>query len=318
MLRFFAGRLILIPLVLLAVNFLVFAYARTAQQAMVSANPFYAAQISRVPLMDEYRPYLTNALRGELGDLGQGRGTVLNQVATATKKSVGLLSITFVLSIAVGLMLGLLAVKTRPPGAAGWLVPITSMGLALPSFFVGSAAMGAMLLMIYHGIGKNPFPFNGFGWDNHLVLPVFTLMLRPTVQIAQLASRLLGEEMDRPHVIAGRAFGFTWNRIRWRTALRPILAPLLVGIGGAFRVTLGELLLVETLFNWQGLGQLLVTELAPIQTTSGGTAGLNSAPLATYLTIFTLLFLIVDLVLSLLVRNSDPRLRQGFGEVARG
>ena len=99
-----------------------------------------------------------------------------------------------------------------------------------------------MVLIIFHGLGQNPFPFGGFGWGRHLVLPVLALMLRPTVQIAQLASRLLGEEMDRPHVVAGRAFGFSWTRIRWRTALRPILAPLIVGIGSAFRVTLGELL----------------------------------------------------------------------------
>jgi peptide/nickel transport system permease protein len=320
MIRFLLRRAILIPVALLLVNFLAFAYTIVAWRANAETNPFFAVTLETPPLLTSYWSYFQNLIRLDLGTLPYGRGTILNLFLESSRATLGLLLITFVISTLLGLLLGLGAVKTRPPGAAGWLLPVSTVGLAMPSFFIGSVFIAGMVLYTLKGFGKPPFPFGGFGWDEHLILPVLALMVRPTVQVAQASARLLADELDKPYVVAARSVGHSWQRVRWRTALHNVLAPIILTITGSFRVLLGELILVEWLFGWPGLGRLLAQLLVPPHTTAqmGGSLYLDAPYVATTLTIFAALFLLADFLGSLVVRLIDPRLRSDLGEVVHG
>lgn len=94
------------------------------------------------------------------------------------------------------------------------------------------------------------------------------------------------------------------------------LASIVLTLAGAFRLTLGELVLVEWLFSWPGLGRMLVlTLLAPRVASIGGNfsdAGqffLNPPLLAALVTFFALLFAISEVLSTSLARSADPRLR---------
>jgi ABC-type dipeptide/oligopeptide/nickel transport system permease component len=162
---------------------------------------------------------------------------------------------------------------------------------------------------------KPPLPLHGFGWDLHLVLPVLALLLRPTVQIAQVTAGLLAGELGKQYITAARSRGNTWARARWRHALSNVLAPVILTIAGSFRLLVGELILVEWLFAWPGLGWLLSLALVPprIATVSGlsdiSLYFLHPPLVAALLTMFTLVFLTVDAVASFAARSVDPRLQ---------
>jgi peptide/nickel transport system permease protein len=163
------------------------------------------------------------------------------------------------------MLLGLLAVRNQPPGLRSWFTPFTSLGLAMPSFYIGSLCILAIvfLSMAKGSTDEMLAPIRGFGWDAHLILPVIALMLFPTVQIAQVTANLMVDELGKQYIIAARSFGYTWHDIHWRQVMRNIIATVILTIAKTFRILDGELVVVEWLFNWPGLGKLLASTLVP-------------------------------------------------------
>ena len=129
-------------------------------------------------------------------------------------------------------------------------------------------------------------------------------MLRPTVQIAKITSGLMVDEFSKQYVIAVRSFGFTWSVIRRRQVMRNILAGVIVAIMGSLRLLVAELLIVEYLVSWPGIGGLLVTILH-------SKIGLYpyAAVLAAVVTVVGFFLLVMELGGSTLIRLVDPRLR---------
>ncbi len=183
--------------------------------------------------------------------------------------------------------------------------------------------MGLVSLVLSQGEGAvSPLPLQGFGWDLHLVLPVLALMVRPTMQVAAMTAGLLSGELTQPYIVAARSRGNSWQRVRWRHALRLVLGPVILAVAGSLRLLIAELVVVEWLFGWPGLGRLLAVALiAPRVASFGGVDEgqffLYPPLVAALLVVFTLLFLLVDSLALVLARASDPRLLAGE-EAARG
>jgi len=245
--RFVVRRLAIIPIALFLAHFFGFAYAHLARPLRAARNPFLAPLIDPEPLLPTYFGYLQQIPESGLGAV-PGSGAPLGEVVLqATLASLGLLSIALTLSIIVGWFLGMRAVRTNPPRVARWMTIFSTIGLATPSFYLGTLLIVAMFAyVIWRGPGTGmPFPTQGFGWDIHLVLPVVTLMLRPTAQIAVVISGLLVAELDKQYVVTARSLGHPWKNIRERGALRNIVAPVVLTIAGSARLLMAELIVVD-------------------------------------------------------------------------
>jgi ABC-type dipeptide/oligopeptide/nickel transport system permease component len=312
-------RLLLIPLVLALVNCLAFAYAHTALYVQYSLNPYGTVRPPPdVPVL--YGEYGAQVLRGDFGVLPVGAGApLLTALVEAAGKSAGLLLIALTVSVGVGLLMGISAVSVNPPRIAPWLAPFTSTGLAMPSFYIGTLFVAASVQLALRGVEQFPIPLSGFGWDAHLLLPVLALMIRPTMQIAQVTASLLADEARKQYVVTARSVGNTWRTIRRKHTLRNILAAVVLTITGAFRLSLAELVLVEWLFVWPGVGRMLALTLiapnvaGPGTLTGAGQFFLNPQLLTALVTLFAALFLIADFLAFGLVRAADPRLRSEEG-----
>jgi ABC-type dipeptide/oligopeptide/nickel transport system permease component len=322
--KFILRRLAILPIALVLIHFLGFTYAYVARPIRAARTPYLREQVSNpAPLLETYKQYIQDIFNGSLlkpPEKGPQIGSFAQDLWQACIASMGLLAIVISLSILLGVALGLLAVRNQPPGVRRWLIPLSTIGLAMPSFYVGSLGILAVvyLAMSQGPTNVRPFPIRGFGWDNHLILPVIALMLRPTVQIAQVTAGLLAGELGKQYVIAARSFGHTWRDIRWRQAMRNTLAAVILSIAGSFRQLVGELVVVEWLFSWPGLGKLLASTLVPglVSTNLGSSALFLDPPtVAAAFTIIGALFLMADLLASVLVRVIDPRLRSQ-GEAA--
>jgi peptide/nickel transport system permease protein len=311
MLRYLLRRLLLIPPALLVINFLGYTYAHFARPLRAARTPFLPFVQEPGPLFPVYREYLTTFFNPELRTVEQAG--VLLSIREATVASLGLIAVAITFSILIGVLLGLAAVRNEPPGVARWLTFVSTSGLAMPSFYIGSLLIAASVsYVIWAGPGTElPFEIQGFGWDKHLVFPVLALMARPTMQIAQLTAGILSGELSKQYVRAGRSLGQTWRSIRLKYAMRNIIAPVILTITASFRLLVGELVVVEWLFAWTGLGRLLAQTLVPpLQTNSAETLlFLDPQVVAIILTIFGGLFLVADLLASVAVRAADPRLR---------
>lgn len=320
MTRFILRRLLILPIALLAINFVAFSYAYLAQRVQQAQNPFGSSVDPSASIVSLYRAYLSNALAGDWGQMplvGSGTEMVRAVVFQAAGASLMLLTIAFLLSLVTGLLLGLVAVRANPPGLRPWLPPLASLGLASPSFFVGALGI-TLVLAIYLRSGPDArpiLPLTGYGLDLHLVLPVLALAIRPAMQIAQTTAGVLVDELGKQHVVTARSLGIPLRTIRRKHALRNVLPAVILVVAAALRLLVGELILVEWLFGWPGLGKLLASALLPPNVASaGGLTGatrnfLHPELVAAILTLFGLLFLLADLASSLAAYAVDPRLR---------
>jgi peptide/nickel transport system permease protein len=191
----------------------------------------------------------------------------------------------------------------------------------MPSFYIGSLLIiGLIFYVLWRGPDTDLLlPLSGFGWDVHLILPVIALMARPTFQLAQVTAGVLSGELSKQYVIAGRSLGQTWRSIRLRYAMKNVIAPVILTIAGLQRFLVGELIMIEWLFRWPGLGRILGWTLVPSQLTSssGSPLFLNPPVMATVLTLIAALFLITDLIAAVFVRYLDPRLQAQEIEIVK-
>lgn len=316
-------RILMIPAMLLLAHFAGFAYAHLVRPLRAARNPFLASTPEQTPLWPTYRLYLEQALRGDLGAMPDAGSSYPETIGAALLQaglaSIGLIAIALLLSAALGIAAGVLAARAQPPTIARWLTTLSTAGLAMPTFFIGALFFSAWFLYAkWTPPGTAlPIPLLGFGWDAHLVMPVLVMAIRPTVQLAQLTAGMLVEEFSQQYVVAARSFGHTWRQIRLRDALRNIYAPVVLTIAGSLRLLVGELIVVEWLFEWPGIGRLLAETLVPSGlafSRGGGSAEsalfLSPPVVAGVLVLFAGLFLLADLAASIAAQVADPRLRE--------
>jgi ABC-type dipeptide/oligopeptide/nickel transport system permease component len=313
--RFLLRRILLLPLILILLNMTGFAYATLAVRIHQAQSPFgHREQISST-VVQNYLEYAGGLLHFDLGDMPVGaKASVAGFVAKGLGASLGLFGVAFLVSLLAGLPLGRAAVQRDPPRSRSWITVLATLGLAMPGFYAGTLLVSLVLWEI-SGTTLDPLlPVAGFGWDLHLILPAIALAIRPTAQIAQVTAGLLSEELTKRYVTAARGFGHSWRAIMQEKALKNILAPLYLSISGAFRLSVAELILVEYLFDWPGIGRMLARTLVPPKLVSPGglidlTVYFLHPPLmAALLPLFGMLFYLVDTLASALARGVDPRL----------
>jgi peptide/nickel transport system permease protein len=320
MVKFILQRLLIFPILLMLVNFLGFTYAHYARPIRAERTPYVQVEEAG-PLIPAYLDYIETLIALDFGqeiatpdNVRSSAPTYLGEtLLNATLASLGLLAISLSISMVIGLYLGFKATKNNPPDTSRWLTIASTIGLAMPSFYIGSLLIiGLVFYVIWRGPDTEmPLPISGFGWDLHLILPVLALMARPTFQLAQVTSGVLSGELGKQYVIAGRSMGRTWRSIRLHFALKNVIAPVILTIAGLQRFLVGELIMIEWLFRWPGLGRMLGWTLIPAEFTSssGSPLFLNPPIMATVLTLIAALFLLTDLAAAIAVRYLDPRIK---------
>ena len=303
-------RVLLLILLLVAANFGGYAYAFLART--ISGNPFFARETQTGTLWSGYSHYVQGMLQGNFREVAVYQDDFFLILGRAAVASAGLLVLALVISVGLGLLIGLLGVRLNPPGVRDWLTGITILGLSTPAFFIGRLGVALLLLLtIYARLGNIPLPIQGYGWDWHLILPLVALCVRPTAMIAQVVAALLAGELGQQYIVAARGKGLAERRVIWHHALRNVWAPVAHALAGSVRLLVADLIVVEWLFGWPGLGFLMAATLIPAQVASATVdAGFLDPPLvASLLTIFAAIFLITDLLAGALARAADPRQR---------
>jgi peptide/nickel transport system permease protein len=303
-------RLLLLVLLVAVANFGGYTYAHLART--ISGNPFFAREAQTAALWPAYWSYLQGMAQGNFNAAAVYEEDFFLILGRATIASAGLLALAMAISVVLGLAIGLLGVRLHPPGIRGWLTGSTILGLAMPSFFIGRLAVALLLLAtIYWQLGGLPLPIQGYGWDEHLVLPLLALVVRPTAQIAQVVAALLAGELGRQYIVAARGKGLSERRVVAHHAMRNVWAPAAQSIAGAMRLLVAELIVVEWLFAWPGLGYLMAATLIPAQVASAAVEArfLDPPLVASLIAIFAAVFLLTDLIAGSLAHLADPRQR---------
>ena len=255
MLQFILRRLLTFPLILLIANFIGFAFAFYFEPVVSSSNPYISGEILLPPIFPEYFAYLSKFANLDFGLTYNGE-PVLVAIARLSLNSFGLVALALTLSIALGIFLGRLAVRRDSMKVSAWLTVLSTLGLASPGFYIAILLITLFLLITIYGPGV-VIPFQGFGWDAHLILPVLVLMVQPTVKIAQVTGSTLVDELQKPYVKGWHQPWAYLPAMKNRFAFRSVVAPILQAVAYSARLMVAELIIIERLFNWPGLGKFI-------------------------------------------------------------
>lgn len=292
-------------------NLLGYFYAQTYP----GLNPFFGSRGQNSTNQDQpYPVYLQELLQGNLGRVDLV--PISELLVEPLRNSLILLSLALFIVVLLGPLLGVLSVSSRTRRITPLALLITMGGASMPGFFLGAAIISTMLyLVLYTSATVSFLPISGFGLDKHLILPILVLASRPTLQVAKVTATLFENELQRDYVQVARSKGLTSRRVSWRHVWPNIVSPVLVTIGASIRLLISGLLIVEALFQWPGVGNLLMLAIG-IRTDGRAPVSYFANPelLAALAVIFGFLLLCSDLIITILATGLDPRVRESVSE----
>jgi len=209
------------------------------------------------PILLQYGYYIINVLRADFGQSLAFRAPVLDVILARLVPTVCLLFYGLILSVTFTVALAVAA--ARRPGA--WIDQTVRLfcvaGLGLPSFWLG------LMLIILFSLRLKLFPVSGFGasvtdvlW--HLFLPALTIAIAVTPILTRNLRATLVSQSAADYAVAGRSKGLSENYVFFRHVFPNSLLPTISLLGIVVSFLIGGTVVVETVFNVPGMGQLMV------------------------------------------------------------
>jgi peptide/nickel transport system permease protein len=204
------------------------------------------------PLPLQYLHWLGNALRLDFGESFIRHQKVAALIAQRLPSTLELAGAALVISVGLGMSLGIVAALRRNTPIDGAVMIISLAGVSLPSFAL------AMLLILVFSVTLGWLPATGSGSLDRLILPALVLGYEGTGLIARLTRASLLEVLGREYMTTARAKGLPPRILVLRHALRNALIPIVTIVGLQVGRLLAGSIIVETVFARQGVGQLAI------------------------------------------------------------
>ena len=220
--------------------------------------------------------YFSSLLQGSLGEasstsiLGNQRRSMGDLLLDSYPKSMVLIGLAVLVATGLGMLVGITAAATTSRRLRGALLSVTVLAISTPSFLLAILLILLSATMVSK-YGIRLWPSFGFGWDDHLILPVIVLAARPFAQIANIAYVTVDETLASDYVRTARSKGLREGVILYRHALRNALVPILGAIAAALSIGLSTLPVVEVFFSWPGLGFSLLQAIRRFDAATAGT-----------------------------------------------
>jgi peptide/nickel transport system permease protein len=287
------------------------------------------------PFWTQIGNYVSGVFSGDWGVSLRTHQPVLSDIGHALPQSLELLGAAMLIAIVLGIPLGIAAARSRENRATGaggghgvidMVVRVISVaGVSMPVFWVGMLGQ----LIFFKALGLLPVagpydpsvvyahPLTSYvnmpvidslvtgNWVvfgntlEHLVLPAFCVALYPLGVIARMLRASEIETLGDTHVRLARALGFKERTIYWRFALKPSLNPVLSVIALVASYSLVNAFLVETVFDWPGIGSYAALSIQAIDTPA----------IIGVTLVVAIVYVVANLLVDLAQAAIDPRIR---------
>ena len=245
------------------------------------------------PYYEQYGIFVKEALKGEFGESIQQWRPAMHIILERLPATIQLGVAAFVLSLIVGVPLGILSAVKRGSLLDQFSRVIALIGQSAPPFWLG------IMLMFFFAVQLDWLPPFGREGPKSVILPAITLGWFYAAANLRLIRSAMLDVLDSEYIKLARAKGVSSRSIILKHAFRNALIPPLTFAG----VTVGALgtgsLVTETVFAWPGLGKLTVDSLF----------GLDYPLLQGVVIIFTLMYVGASFLVDVLYAYIDPRIR---------
>jgi peptide/nickel transport system permease protein len=247
-------------------------------------------------------PYLRNSfVRTE---------TAVVKILSDTFKNTLVLAFSaIILALLLGLVLGIFSAIYKDSYIDKLIFFFSVLGMSLPSFFASIIVAWFFGFVLHKYTGLNMtgslYEVDDYGRGSflqikNLILPAFTLGIRPLSVIVQLCRNSLLEVLSMDYVRTATAKGLNKFTVIFKHALKNALNPVVTAVSGWFASMLAGAVFVEYIFAWNGIGKEIVDALNKLD------LPVIMGSVLLIATIFVVINIIVDLIYGLL----DPRVRQ--------
>ena len=263
------------------------------------------------PFFVQYAHFIWNALHGDFGISYRLARPVSDLLVERFPATFELVVTAAVLSLAVGVPMGVYTGIYRNSWLSRVFMITSLIGVSLPTFLIG------ILLILIFSVTLGWLPSYGRGdvvhfthWSTGfltlsglkaLVLPSITLGLFQMTLIMRLIRAEMLEVLRSDYIKFARARGISERAINFGHALKNTLVPVITVVGLNLGGLLAFSIITETVFQWPGMGLLLVQSIAVA----------DIPVMGAYLMLISVFFVVINLIVDLLYYAVDPRLRVG-------
>ncbi|MBC7937220.1 MAG: ABC transporter permease [Rhizobacter sp.] len=243
-----------------------------------------------------------------LGKSYQTKKPTLTVLSEALPGTIVLALTAMLFACIVGIVLGVLAAVNKDSWIDNTSVFSSIAGISAPSFFM------AILVAYFFGIVLHPYTglnLTGSLFEidevtgekylalKNLILPAFTLGIRPLAMITQLTRSSMLDTLSQDYIRTAYAKGLSKRRVVFKHALRNALNPVITAVTGWFAELLAGAFFIEYIFGWKGIGKITVDALEKLDYPVVMGAVLFSA----------VIFVLINMLSDVLYRIVDPRIR---------
>lgn len=290
---------------LLAMSLIVFVLSRALGDPATLMLSDYATEADREAMRAElgldrswpaqYLSFVAAAATGDLGrSIGGAREPVVKIIMARLPASLKLAGVALVLSLVVGIPLGVLAATRYETWIDTATRTFALLGQAVPVFWLG------IVLIFVFSVELRWLPTSGYGSAAHFVLPAITMALFTIAAVARLTRIGMLEALDSEYVRLARMKGLPESTVVLKHALANSLVPVLTYMGAFFATMVTGAVVIETVFGWPGIGRLAYEAIVD-----------RDYPLMQgVVLVMTALFMLANLAVDLLHAWIDPRVRR--------
>jgi len=263
------------------------------------------------PYLVQLSRYVGDVASGDFGTSYRFNEPVTSLIGDRIWPTILLVTTALLFAIVIGVLVGIFTAR-RPESPVSHGVTVFSLvGYSMPVFWTGYLLIIAFASNVrwFPVAGMRDVRFEGNRFEewldiaHHLVLPALTLGLIYLAQYSRLSRASMLEVLQSDYVRTARAKGLAERKVVYKHALRNAVIPVITIAGLQFGALLSGALLVETVFNWPGLGRLAADSVFQ-----------RDAPvLLGVLICSAVLVVVINILTDVVYRMIDPRIRVGGG-----
>lgn len=243
---------------------------------------------------NRYVDYWSDLLHGDLGRSFRTDRPVLDLVLERYPATIELAIAALLVAVSIAIPLGVVAGKNRGTWLDNLLSVIALVGISLPSFVVGP-------LLIYLFAVRLGWlaPSGRFEW-NDIILPAVTLGAALSALLTRMVRSSVIEELGEDYVRTARAKGLSERKVLYKHVLKNGLIPVVTVLGLQLGVLLAGAIVTEKIFNWPGLGLLLIDD---------GISKRDYRLVQGCVLVISVTYIFANTLTDMVYRRLDPRIR---------
>lgn len=255
------------------------------------------------PIYIQYWRWLSQAVRGNLGNSFSNSYPVLQIIQYRLFPTILLMGVTLVVAYIIAIPLGILSARKQGTWVDSLLTGGSFVGVSIPNFFLGLG------LIYIFGVRLSWFPTGGmyplgttptiWVYIQHLIMPVFVLSAFYTANMTRYMRSTMIEVYGENYMRTATAKGLASRVILTRHGIRNALIPVITIIGTDLPRLVGGAIVTEQIFNWPGLGSLTMTSIQQ-----------RNYPIIMAITMLSaVVVLLSNLLVDILYAVVDPRIK---------